>query len=265
MQRPLTLRAMPISDRITDDAAATARAPFVDGLAGDLGAFRALVAERVLSVRERIEIAQARSGRSQSVTVIAVTKTHGPEAVEAACAAGVSDVGENKVQEAVSKRALVRASVRWHLIGHVQRNKAQHAATFDMIHGVDSVRLAQALDAAALAANRVLDVLVQVNVSGESSKGGFAPSDVSGVAAQLDALPHLRVCGVMTMAPFDAPEMVLREVFSGARRVRDALLRHGHPSSVLSMGMSDDFEVAVEEGATHVRLGSVLFGHRLHQ
>ncbi len=262
MQRALALYAMPISDRVTDDAAAPDTVTSDDGSAEDVHPFRALVAERVLSVRQRIARALDRAGRAQPVTIVAVTKTHGPEAVEAAWAAGIADVGENKVQEAEEKRSRVQAPVRWHLIGHLQRNKAAAASAFDLVHGMDSVRLANALEVAGRDAQRVIDVLVQVNVSGEVTKGGFAPAEIVGVSAQLHACAHLRVCGVMTMAPFDASEAELRRVFAGARNVRDALATAGHPSSVLSMGMSGDFEVAVEEGATHVRLGTILFGDR---
>lgn len=213
-------------------------------------------------MRERIAAARARGGHGQEVTLVAVTKTHGPEAVEAAWAAGVTDVGENKVQEAEGKMALVSAPVRWHLIGHLQRNKARHALNFALVHSLDSERLADALHDAAVARGVTLDVLLQTNVSGEETKGGIAPADVPAMAERLHGLPHLRVVGAMTMAPFDADERQLRAVFSGARAVRDTLQAAGHPASWLSMGMSGDYEIAVEEGATHVRLGTVLFGSR---
>lgn len=213
-------------------------------------------------VRQRIEAARANSADAQDVTLVAVTKTHGPEAVVAAYNAGVRDVGENKVQEAEAKMDLVSVPVRWHLIGHLQRNKAKAAVRFDLVHSVDSERLAQAVNDAAQLANRVQDVLVQVNVSGEGSKSGIGVGDVASFAGALHQCSHLRVAGVMTMAPFDAPESVLRAVFSGARAVREQLRAEGHPAAALSMGMSDDFEVAVQEGATLVRLGTVLFGHR---
>ncbi|MEO7998974.1 MAG: YggS family pyridoxal phosphate-dependent enzyme [Gemmatimonadaceae bacterium] len=213
-------------------------------------------------VRQRIEAARAQSANRQAVTLVAVTKTHGPEAVVAAHNAGVLDVGENKVQEAESKMDLVRVPVRWHLIGHLQRNKAKSAIRFDLVHSVDSERLAQAVNDAAQVVNRVQDMLVQVNVSGEGSKSGIGVGDVASFAGMLHQCSHLRVTGVMTMAPFDAPESVLRSVFSGARAVQEQLNSEGHPATVLSMGMSDDFEVAVQEGATLVRLGTVLFGHR---
>lgn len=222
----------------------------------------AAVSLRVAEARDRIAAAVARGGHGQSVTLVAVTKTHGPEAVSAAYHAGVHDVGENKVQEAEAKMAQVTVPVRWHLIGHLQRNKAKAALKFALVHGVDSERLAEALDQAALAAGVSLDVLVQVNISGETSKNGVEPDAVSALAERLHALPRLRVMGAMTMAPFDAPEAVLRAVFAGARNVRTQLQQAGHPAPWLSMGMSGDYEVAVEEGATHVRLGTVLFGSR---
>lgn len=217
---------------------------------------------RVAEVRERIAAARTRGGHGQDVTLIAVTKTHGADAVRAAWDAGVHDVGENKVQEAESKRSESGVPVRWHLIGHLQRNKAKNAVAFDLVHSLDSDRLAVALNDAAGEAQRVLDVLVQVNVSGEATKSGFALSDLPTVAERLHRCSHLRVRGVMTMAPFDADESVLRAVFRGARDARSQLQGAGFGAEWLSMGMSGDYEVAVEEGATHVRLGTVLFGNR---
>lgn len=219
--------------------------------------------ERVREVQGRIEAARTRGGHGQQVRLIAVTKTHGPEAVDAVAACGVADVGENKVQEALDKMPAVHATVRWHLIGHLQRNKAKSAPYFAMVHSVDSVRLADALAEAAARSERVLDVLVQVNVAGETQKGGVAPQDVEALAAHLAVLPSLRVAGVMCMAPFTDDEAILRHAFSGARDALGHVRASGHPQAhELSMGMSGDFEVAVEEGATLVRLGTVLFGAR---
>lgn len=220
------------------------------------------VQEAVTEVRARIAEARDRGGHGQEVTLVAVTKTHGPEAVEAAWQAGVTDVGENRVQEAESKMALVSVPVRWHLIGHLQRNKAKHALRFALVHGLDSERLAVALHDEAVKAGQTLDVLVQVNVSGEASKSGLPLTEVAAFADRLQALPSLRVRGAMTMAPFDAAERELRHVFAGARTARDMLRAAGHAAEWLSMGMSGDYEIAVEEGATHVRLGTVLFGSR---
>lgn len=243
MQRELTSYAMPFSDASASSLDTAVRA-------------------RVLEARERIAAAAARGGHGQSVTLIAVTKTNGPEVVEAAWRAGVEDVGENRVQEAESKMAAVSVPVRWHLIGHLQRNKAKAATRFSLVHGMDSERLAEALQTAAKADGQVLDVLLQVNVSGEASKAGVEPAAVRGVADRLRDCSHLRVMGAMTMAPYDAPEGILRDVFAGARAARAQLQQAGHPAPWLSMGMSGDYELAVEEGATHVRLGTVLFGQR---
>ena len=220
------------------------------------------VGERVAAARRRIAEAAARGGHGQDVTLIAVTKTHGPEAVAAAWHAGVHDVGENRVQEAVAKMAEVQVPVRWHLIGHLQRNKVRQLDGFALVHALDSARLADALHEHGTARGRAVDALLQVNVSGEGSKGGFAADEVRMEAERLTARPGVRVCGVMTMAPYGAPEGVLRATFAGARASGAVLREVGHPAHALSMGMSEDFEIAVEEGATHVRLGTYLFGAR---
>jgi pyridoxal phosphate enzyme (YggS family) len=215
-------------------------------------------------VRDRIRDAAGRGGHAQKVTIVAVTKTFGPDAVVAAARAGLDDVGENKVQEALVKMDVVQETLRWHLIGHLQRNKAKWARRFALIHAVDSSRLADALDAVGREADELepLHVLLQVNVAGEATKGGFAPDEVEPEAARLAGLSGLRVTGVMTMAPFDATESVLRATFAGARSALSTLRSAGHPATTLSMGMSQDYEIAVEEGATMVRLGTTLFGTR---
>ncbi len=225
-------------------------------------AYCARVAQRVAEARDRIADARSRGGHGQEVTLIAVTKTHGPEAVEAAFAAGVHDVGENRVQEAEAKRPLTSAPVRWHLIGHLQRNKARNALAFDLIHSLDSERLAVALHEAAAAASTTARVLVQLNVSGEESKFGLAPQTLDRFAEQLHALSSLTVQGVMTMAPFDAEPALLHRIFRATRECAAQLRAAGHDARVISMGMSGDYEIAVEEGATHVRLGTILFGER---
>ena len=218
--------------------------------------------ERLSEVRERIAGAVARGGHRQQVAVVAVTKTHGPEAVRAAWDAGVHDVGENRVQEALPKMEAVDVPVRWHLIGHLQRNKARFLDGFALVHSLDSPRLADALHELGVRRRRAVDALLQVNVSGEGTKGGFAPTEVRPEAERLATMPGVVVRGVMTMAPFDADEAALRSVFAGAREARAALAEAGHPATELSMGMSNDYEIAVEEGATMVRLGTVLFGPR---
>ena len=217
---------------------------------------------RLAEVRERIELAMERGGHGQTVTIVAVTKTYGPDAPVAAWNAGLKDVGENRVQEAASKMLEVRVPLRWHLIGHLQRNKVKELDGFHLVHSMDSPRLADALASYGLARVRPMEVLLQVNVSGEGTKGGYEPADVEREAARLKGFAGLAVRGVMTMAPFDASGAVLRAVFSGARESAALLRAAGHPATELSMGMSGDYEVAVEEGATLVRLGTVLFGAR---
>lgn len=218
--------------------------------------------DRLAAVRETIERARQRGGRGQEVRIVAVTKTYGPDAPMAAWQAGLRDVGENRVQEAVTKMAAVRADLRWHLIGHLQRNKVRSLDHFSLVHSLDSGRLADALCAEGIRRGKAIDVLLQVNVSGEGTKGGFGPEEVRAEAERLTTLVGVRVRGVMTMAPFDADERVLRSTFAGARAARDVLRDVGHPADELSMGMSNDYEIAVEEGATLVRLGTVLFGVR---
>jgi pyridoxal phosphate enzyme (YggS family) len=217
---------------------------------------------RVAEVRRRIDEAVARGGRGQRVTIVAVTKTHGPEAVEAAYRAGLHDVGENRVQEALKKMDAVTVPVRWHLIGHLQRNKVKDVGRFAMVHSIDSARLADAVSDHGVERHEAVDALVQVSVVGEESKGGFSPDAMAAEAERFTARAGVKVMGVMTMAPLDADERTLRSVFRGARDARDVLVSAGHPAHALSMGMSQDFEIAVEEGATMVRLGTVLFGAR---
>jgi pyridoxal phosphate enzyme (YggS family) len=204
----------------------------------------------------------ARGGHGQRVTLIAVTKTHGPDAVQAAWHAGVQNVGENKVQEALGKMGSVDVPVRWHLIGHLQRNKVRELDHFALVHSIDRTSIADAVSAFGLARKRSVDALVQVNVAGEQSKGGFAPEDIPAESEQFITRAGLRITGVMTMAPLGADERTMRHVFQGARAARDLLVSAGHPAFDLSMGMSNDYELAVEEGATMIRLGTVLFGER---
>ena len=218
--------------------------------------------DRLREVRERIDAAALRGGHGQAVKIVAVTKTHGPDAVQAAWDAGIADVGENRVQEALPKMDAVSAPARWHLIGHLQRNKVKSLPRFDLLQSLDSSRLADSVHELGQTLGRPIEVLVQVNVGGEATKGGYAPDELEREAERLCTLPGLRVRGVMTMAPLDAREPALRDVFAGARAAREILCRAGHPASELSMGMSNDYEIAVEEGATYTRLGTVLFGAR---
>jgi pyridoxal phosphate enzyme (YggS family) len=218
--------------------------------------------DRLRSVREQIDAGVRRGGHGQAVTIIAVTKTHGADAVQAAWDAGLKDVGENRVQEAQPKMKEISVPVRWHLIGHLQRNKAKAVMDFDLVHSLDSERLADAIDGIGQVSGTPIEALVQVNVVGEESKGGFSRPEWTAIADRLRTKTGIRVRGVMTMAPLDADERVLRTVFAGAREAREVLRAAGHDATELSMGMSNDYAVAVEEGATFVRLGTILFGAR---
>ena len=219
-------------------------------------------ADRVAEVRERIIGAVKRGGHGQEVRIVAVTKTYGPESITAAWDAGIRMIGENRIQEALDKMDRVREPVEWHLIGHLQRNKVKHLDRFAMFHALDSERLAEAIDERSVATGRQARVLVQANTSGEASKGGFDRESLLAAAPRLAALKGLDVVGAMTMAPLDAPERVLRETFSRCREAAGILRDAGMHAIELSMGMSGDYEVAVEEGATMVRLGTILFGAR---
>ena len=217
------------------------------------------VAENLERVRERIELACQKAGRDPiEVTLVGVTKTVGPEAVVEAYEAGLRDFGENRVQEAVAKiDAVEQLGVQpsWHLIGHLQRNKVKAAAgRFAIIHSVDSLRLAEALSR-----RYQTDVLVllEVNVAQDAAKYGFAPEEVAAALSEIAVLPHLDVRGLMTIAPITSGPEETRPVFRRLRELRDELAL-----DELSMGMSGDFEVAIEEGATMVRVGTAIFGLR---
>jgi pyridoxal phosphate enzyme (YggS family) len=217
------------------------------------------IPQRIADARARIAAACARAGRSpDDVTLIAVTKGFGPDAVLAAIAAGVRDIGENRVQEAQAKRNALPdlpPDVRWHMIGHVQTNKAGSVATlFDTIHSVDSIRLAEAISRRA---PRPMPAFLEVNVADEATKSGLSLAELPSAHAAISRLPNIDLRGLMTVAPIAASPEAVRPVF---RRLADEARRLGLRD--LSMGMSDDFEVAIEEGATHVRLGRALFGER---
>jgi len=222
------------------------------------------LAERLAHIRAEIARAQAAGGWTHPVTIVAVTKGFGPDAARAALAAGLADVGENRVQEALDKMTAEPDSraVR-HLIGHLQRNKAkQVAGRFALVHSLDSLELAVELAKRAAAVGVRQRVLVQVNVAGETQKSGCAPADLPALVGRVAALESLSLEGLMTMAPLTGDLAVQRNTFRGLRRLRDALQQEGTWLPSLSMGMSDDFVTAVEEGATVIRLGTALFGPR---
>ena len=224
------------------------------------------VAENLGRVRERVAAACARAGRDPAgVTIVAVSKTQPVEAVLEAVAAGADAIGENRVQEAAAKRPAVRGATPWHLIGPLQRNKARSALElFDVIETVDRLELADRLEALLAGGARVLPVFVEVNVGGEAQKSGVLPDAALGLVERIVArCPHLSVRGVMTVPPYDPDPERSRPVFAALRRLASEIAaRAGLAPLELSMGMSEDFEVAVEEGATLVRLGRVVFGER---
>jgi pyridoxal phosphate enzyme (YggS family) len=219
--------------------------------------------ERLQAVEERIKGACARAGRQRDeVTLVAVTKTVSAKVAAALAELGVLDLGENRPQQLWQKAAALPPGVRWHLVGHLQRNKIERTLPLvHLVHSTDSIRLLAALEAEAAKRGTTVPVLLEVNASREASKHGFAPEELPVLIPELERLSRVHIRGLMTMAAYaDDPEQC-RPTFAEARRLRDVLrerLAPPHQVEQLSMGMSNDFEVAVEEGATFVRLGTVL-------
>jgi pyridoxal phosphate enzyme (YggS family) len=225
--------------------------------------------ERLAQVRARIDAAAARSARSpEQITLIAISKTHPPELLREALASGATDLGENRVQEAESKiLELGRNATRWHLVGHLQANKARRAVQlFDCIHSLDSVSLAQRLDRLCANEGRAeLPVLIQIDLGGEENKTGIDPRGLPGLLEALSDCERLRLTGLMTLPPYFENPDCGRPYFKTLRGLRDKLQVEGHfgeRPGELSMGMSHDFEIAIEEGATMVRVGTAIFGAR---
>jgi pyridoxal phosphate enzyme (YggS family) len=226
------------------------------------------IRENLAAIRARMAAAATRAGRApESVTLVAVSKYVSVERIAEAMAAGQELFGENYLQEAEEKIARLPSSLKWHCIGHLQSNKAKAAATlFHMVETVDRIKLARALDRHAAEAGLVLPVLIQVNVGREPQKAGVLPEEAAALLGEMRELAHLEVRGLMTMPPFfDQPEAA-RPYFRALRELAQALASKGvlggHGAIELSMGMSGDFEVAIEEGATLVRVGTALFGAR---
>jgi pyridoxal phosphate enzyme (YggS family) len=234
-----------------------------------VSAIPATLATNLAAVRDRIALAERRSGRpAGAVTLIGVVKTLPAETIARAVGLGLADLGENRVQEAQAHQHEVpRGAARWHMVGHLQRNKAARALElFDLVHGVDDAELARVLDRRARELGRRLAVLIEVNVSGEASKFGVAPEGAAALAEAVVSLAGLELKGLMTVgAPVTAAEDA-RPGFARLRELRDQVARTlGRPLPELSMGMSGDYEVAVEEGATMVRVGTAIFGARVPQ
>lgn len=225
------------------------------------------IADNIRTIRNRMAAAAARAGRDPAdIRLMAVSKTVEPERIRQALAAGVGLLGENYVQEAREKIPAVGQTVQWHMIGHLQTNKVKYVVTlFDWIHSVDRLELAQELSRRAGQHGRTLNVLIEVNVSGEASKNGARPADVLELVRQVSALPNLSIRGLMTMPPYSDDPETSRPYFIALRRLRDEVAAAALPGVVtdeLSMGMTDDFEVAIEEGATIIRVGRAIFGER---
>jgi len=222
---------------------------------------RQRIADNLAAVEKRLSAACRRAGRARSeVTLVAVTKTVSTEVAALLPELGVHHLGESRPQELWRKAAVV-TNVHWHLIGHLQRNKIERSLPLiECIHSVDSLRLLEALEQACRQASRTLDALLEVNASREETKHGFTPEDVSGLATKLAVLKYVRIEGLMTMAAYEEDPERTRPTFAALRKLRDQLATElGRPLPHLSMGMSNDFEIAVEEGATLVRLGTILF------
>jgi len=237
---------------------------------------RAAVAARLAEIRERIASAARTSGRSpEEVKVVGVSKLHSPEAMAASILAGLGDIGENRVQEAAAKRPEVErllrlndfdGPVRWHMVGHLQSNKAARAAAlFDVVQSVDSVKLARKLSRAAQDTGRQLEAMIEVNVSGESTKAGVEPEGFEELVAEVASLPGLKLAGLMTIGPLTQDRGLITAAFEKLRELRERSgVRHPDLASgwELSMGMSDDFPLAIAAGATMVRIGTAIFGPR---
>jgi PLP dependent protein len=227
-----------------------------------------MISENIVRIRQRIAAACTRAKRDPSeVVIIAVSKTFPAAVIQDAVRAGVVDIGENYVQELLRKRAeLEQEPVRWHFIGHLQSNKVRQIAPWiAMVHALDTPTVAKEIDRQAARAGRTMDVLVEVNTTGESSKFGLSPEAVTGFIRQLQGLDALRICGLMTIGPFLPDPEGSRPMFRRLRELSRRVAETGQANVEmrhLSMGMTGDFEVAIEEGATMVRLGTAVFGVR---
>ncbi len=225
------------------------------------------ITANIIQIRRRIAVAAAKRNRSpDSVKLLAVTKTVAPAIVEQAIKAGVTACGENYVQEAREKIGLIGEKVQWHMIGHLQTNKVKYVVNlFDYIHSVDRLELAREIDRRAGLIGRNINILIEVNVSGEESKSGIETSEAIELIKNVSLLKNLSVKGLMTMAPYSTYPENSRPCFSALKNLQQKIIQEGIASiqmDELSMGMTDDFEIAIEEGATLVRIGRAIFGER---
>lgn len=223
---------------------------------------------RISEVRRRINRACSRAGRSPAeITLVAITKTVSPEIIRQAISLGLDTFGENKIQEARAKMGEIKEKVSWHMVGHLQTNKVKEAVElFNLIHSVDSVRLLEGLNQRAGKINKRADILLEVNVSGEKAKYGFSEGEILKVIKAMGGYPGLKIRGLMTMAPLSDRAEEARPYFRRLFNLSREILREGLPENVemryLSMGMTQDFEVAIEEGANMIRVGRAIFGGR---
>jgi pyridoxal phosphate enzyme (YggS family) len=220
------------------------------------------ISENLRSVRDRIDAVARKTGRTGAdITLVVVTKTRSVDEIRQALACGVTDIGENYVQEAEAKYGEVGDAARWHMIGHLQRNKARHAVeVFSVIHSVDSEELAAEIGRRAAVAGKQVDALIEVKVSGEPTKFGVDPDEALILADRISQVSGIRLCGLMGMAPFVADPEEVRPCFSKLRKLWDKL--PDEQRLYLSMGMTQDFEIAIEEGSNMVRIGTAIFGPR---
>lgn len=226
-----------------------------------------LIKKNIEEIQNEIFKACKSCGRDPSdITLIGVTKTYEPEAINYAIEYGILDIAENRVQEIIRKYDEVDASARWHLIGHLQTNKVKYIIDkVDLIHSVDSIRLAEEIQKRAEQINKIQDVLIQINIAGEAQKSGIDPNDLPELLLQVSKLPNVKVCGLMNIAPFDVSPSLLREDFKKMKVLFDGLMAYGYENVEaihLSMGMSGDFVEAIYEGASMIRVGTKIFGSR---
>lgn len=224
-----------------------------------------MLEENLKRIRKRIERAALSADRNpEEVQLVAVTKTVPVEKIEQAVNLGINVLGENRVQEALKKQPLLSANLKWHMIGHLQRNKVKDViGKFDLIHSLDSLPLAMEIHKQCLKKGETANVLIQVNVAGETSKFGIKPEQLNEFVSNVLELSTIKIKGLMTIAPFTSEPETVRPVFKRLRELKKQLSVMGLVTEYLSMGMTNDFEVAIEEGANLVRIGSGIFGKRI--